>query len=68
MEEVEANPMDVDRWELVISPVEYLRRFHDTLADVQLISRAAVRNQEASYALSLGTGLRHVSPFGEGNP
>ena len=28
------KPMDMDRWETIISPAEYLRRFKDTLADV----------------------------------
>ena len=37
------QPVDVDRWELVISPEEYQRRFKDTLATVQLISRAPLR-------------------------
>ncbi|RSH85497.1 hypothetical protein EHS25_004893 [Saitozyma podzolica] len=37
------QPMDVDRWELVLSPEEYLNQFKDLLADMQLISRAPLR-------------------------
>jgi hypothetical protein len=38
------NPeMDVDMCEMVISPQEYLQRFKDTVAFVQLISRAPLR-------------------------
>lgn len=45
------NPqaVDVDRWELVISPEEYQRRFKDTLATVQLISRAPLRRLHTTY-------------------
>lgn len=43
------KPMDVDRWEMVISPAEYLRRFKDTLADVQLISRAPMRKLHTTH-------------------
>lgn len=35
--------VDVDRWELSISPQEYLNRFGTTLADVQLCNRAPKR-------------------------
>jgi len=40
---LDPQPVDVDRWELIISPQEYQRRFKDTLATVQLISRAPLR-------------------------
>jgi hypothetical protein len=43
LESLEQGPMDVDRWEMVISPTEYLRRFKDTLATVQLVNRAPIR-------------------------
>jgi hypothetical protein len=41
--------MDVDRWELIISPDEYLHRFKDTLAEVQLINRAPLRKLHTTY-------------------
>ena len=41
--------MDVDRWELVLSPEEYLNRFKDSLADIQLISRAPLRKLHTTY-------------------
>lgn len=41
--------MDVDRWELVISPDEYLHRFKDSLAEVQLLSRAPIRKLHTTY-------------------
>ena len=44
-----ARPMDVDRWELVISPQEYLNRFKDSLADIHLISRAPIRTLHTTY-------------------
>ena len=44
-----AQPMDVDRWEMVISPEEYLHRFKDTLATVQLICRAPHRKMHTTY-------------------
>jgi hypothetical protein len=43
LEELEAQSVDVDRWELVISPEEYLLRFRDTLATVQLVNRVPLR-------------------------
>ena len=43
------RPMDVDRWELVISPEEYLNRFKDSLADIQLINRAPLRKLHTTY-------------------
>jgi hypothetical protein len=43
------QPVDVDRWELVISPAQYLLRFKDTLATVQLISRAPHRVLHPTY-------------------
>jgi hypothetical protein len=44
-----ARPMDVDRWELVISPEEYLNRFKDSLADIQLVNRAPKRKLHTPY-------------------
>jgi len=44
-----ARPMDVDRWELVISPEEYLDRFKDSLADIQLRNRAPLRKLHTPY-------------------
>jgi len=44
-----ARPMDVDRWELVISPEEYLNRFKDSLADLQLVNRAPLRKLHTTY-------------------
>jgi hypothetical protein len=41
--------LDVDRWELVMSPEEYLNRFDDTLATVQLINRAPKRQLKRTY-------------------
>ena len=49
LERLEKKPMDVDRWELVLSPQEYLKRFESSLADVQLISRAPVRKLHTTY-------------------
>ena len=46
---LDPQPVDVDRWELVISPEEYQRRFKDTLATVQLISRAPLRRLHTTY-------------------
>jgi len=46
---LDPHPVDVDRWELVISPAEYLLRFKDTLATVQLISRAPLRRLHTTY-------------------
>jgi len=47
--ELDRNAMDVDRWEIVISCNEYLRRFKDTLATVQLINRIPSRQLVRSY-------------------
>jgi len=49
MQRLERKPMDVDRWELVISPMEYLERFRHTLATVQLINRAPSRTLHRTY-------------------
>jgi len=49
MDGVKALAMDVDRWELVISPEEYLNRFKDVLADVQLINRAPLRGLHTTF-------------------
>jgi hypothetical protein len=35
LSDVDPQPIDVDRWELVLSPEEYLNRFKDSLADTQ---------------------------------
>lgn len=43
------RPVDVDRWELVLTPEEYLLRFKDTLATVQLINRAPLRRLHTTY-------------------
>ena len=43
------QPVDVDRWELVLSPDKYLQRFKSTLATVQLISRAPHRKMHTTY-------------------
>jgi hypothetical protein len=40
LDDLDPQPMGVNRWELVLSPKEYLNRFKDSLADIQLISRA----------------------------
>jgi len=47
--DLESQPIDVDRWELVISPAEYLRRFKDTLATVQLTSWAPRRKLHTTH-------------------
>jgi hypothetical protein len=75
---LDPQPMDVDRWELVLSPEEYLNRFKDSLADIQLISRATLRRLHTTYhrgpALDrylllaeathqLWVDLRHKEPF-----
>jgi hypothetical protein len=39
--------MEVDRWEMVISPADYLRRFKATPVDSQLVSRAPIRKLHA---------------------
>ncbi|RSH93591.1 hypothetical protein EHS25_006236 [Saitozyma podzolica] len=49
LSDVDPQPIDVDRWELVLSPEEYLNRFIDSLADTQLISRAPVRKLHTTY-------------------
>lgn len=46
---LDPQPVDVDRWELVVSPEEYLRRFKDTLATVQLVNRAPHRKMHTTY-------------------
>ena len=38
-----ARDIDVDRWEVSISPEEYLRRFQDQLELVQIVGRAPTR-------------------------
>lgn len=49
LDNLEAAIMDVDRWELVISPIEYLARFKDTLSTVQLVNRAPLRRLHTTY-------------------
>jgi hypothetical protein len=46
---LDPQPMDVNRWELVLSPQEYLNRFKDSLADIQLISRAPLQKLHTTY-------------------
>jgi len=41
--------LDVDRWELVMSPKLYLERFKDTLTTVQLVNRAPKRPLATTY-------------------
>ena len=40
---LEPQPVDVDRWELVLSPAEYLVRFKDSLSTVLLVNQAQIR-------------------------
>jgi hypothetical protein len=47
--ELDPQPVDVDRWELVLSPEEYLVRFKDTLSTVQLVNRAPHRKMHTTY-------------------
>lgn len=49
LEELNPQSVDVDRWELVITPDEYLRRFKDTLSTVQLINRVPLRSLHTTY-------------------
>lgn len=49
VEQPEAKPTDVDRWELVLTPQEYLLRFEDTLASVQLVNRAPIRKPHTTF-------------------
>jgi hypothetical protein len=49
IEDLEEASMDVDRWEVVISPQEYLRRFKDTLATIQLVNRIPLRRLHTTY-------------------
>lgn len=49
IDQLRPQAIDVDRWELVLSTAEYLERFQDTLATVQLISRAPVRKMHTTY-------------------
>jgi len=46
--------LDVDRWELSMIPVNYLKRFSDTLATVQLVNRAPRRQLQVTYHLGPG--------------
>jgi hypothetical protein len=52
---MDPQAIDVDRWELVISPEKYLNCFKDSLADIHLICRAPIR--DASHDLSSRTSL-----------
>lgn len=49
IEDLDKPSMDVDRWEVVISPQEYLRRFKDTLATIQLVNRIPSRRLHTTY-------------------
>nr|XP_018998912.1 uncharacterized protein I203_08552 [Kwoniella mangroviensis CBS 8507]OCF62373.1 hypothetical protein I203_08552 [Kwoniella mangroviensis CBS 8507] len=49
LDELERKPTDVDRWELSISPEEYLNRFESSLANVQIVNRAPTRRLETSH-------------------
>ncbi|GFZ50325.1 hypothetical protein JCM24511_08082 [Saitozyma sp. JCM 24511] len=49
LSDLDPQTIDVDRWELVLSPEEYLNRFKDSLADIQFISRAPVRKLHTTY-------------------
>jgi hypothetical protein len=46
---LDRNAMDVDRWEIVISCQEYLNRFKDSLATVQLVNRVPSRQLVRTY-------------------
>ena len=63
LEAVVARPMDVDRWEIVIRPSEYLRRFRDSLADIQLVSRVPKRRLHTTY--HRGPAFDHYLLLGE---
>jgi hypothetical protein len=41
--------MDVDRWEVVISSQEYLRRFRNSLATIQLVNRIPLRTLHTTH-------------------
>lgn len=64
---VPAN-MDVDRWEIVISPQEYLQRFHDQLELIRIVDRAPTRRLHTTYHrgpafdrwLLLGEGIHEI--------
>jgi hypothetical protein len=49
IEGLDEPSMDVDRWEVVMSPQEYLRRFKDTLATIQLVNRIPLRPLHTTY-------------------
>jgi hypothetical protein len=49
LEDLDAQAVDVDRWELVITPDEYLLRFRDTLATVQLVNRVPLRPLHTTF-------------------
>jgi hypothetical protein len=46
---INPQPVDVDIWELVIPPEEYLSRFKDTLSTIQLIKRVPLRRMHTTY-------------------
>ena len=46
---LDRNVMDVDRWEIVISCQEYLNRFKDSLATIQLVNRVPSRQLVRTY-------------------
>jgi hypothetical protein len=43
LQDLQARHTDIDRWEIAISPEEYLRRFPNVLASVQLSSNIPLR-------------------------
>lgn len=49
IDRIHAEPIDVDRWEVVLSPELYVTKFRDTLATVRLIDRAPWRKLHTTY-------------------
>jgi hypothetical protein len=43
------SPLDVDRWELVLTPDEYKEKLKDTINTVQLVNRIPVRRPSTTY-------------------
>jgi hypothetical protein len=43
------NDLDVDRWEMVLTPDDYLARFKDPLAEVALVNWVPYRKMETTY-------------------
>lgn len=46
---LEPKDIDIDRWEVVISPEEYLARFQDPLQLIQLVGRIPIRRLKRTY-------------------